>query len=55
MPEIARTDDEVNDQISKADEGQNQGSKFPGMSYEEGVIAALDWITGVNDDAPMDE
>ena len=32
--------DECNDYI---DDG---GSKFPGMSYEEGVVAALEWALG---------
>jgi hypothetical protein len=29
-----------------AKEAEETGSKFPGMSYEDGVIAALDYIRG---------
>lgn len=40
--------DECNDYI---DDG---GSKFPGMSYEEGVVAALEWALGDGPD-PMED
>jgi hypothetical protein len=32
-----------------------EGSKYPGMTYEEGVRAALEWVTGDVDDHPMEE
>lgn len=42
-------DDILNWAMSAADEGHSQ---FPGMSYEEGVSAAIQWITGETDDDP---
>ena len=30
-------------------------SKFPGMTYEEGVMAALDWVLGVSEESPMED
>jgi len=30
-------------------------SKFPGMSYEEGVRAALEWVLGHCDESPMED
>ncbi len=45
---------EIDEQVNKAYEGLENGSKWPGMSYEQGVQAALDWVTGQIDEAPMD-
>lgn len=50
-----KTRKEIEDQIDKAMEAQSEGSKYPGMTYEEGVDAALRWALGDSDDAPMDE
>jgi hypothetical protein len=33
-----------------AAEGVNDGTKFPGMSYEEGILSVLQWLQ--NKDAP---
>lgn len=30
-------------------------SAFPGMTYEQGVIAALEWVLGENDTKPMED
>jgi hypothetical protein len=50
-----RPDTEVNDEMNKAVDGLDNGSRWPGMSYEQGVDAALRWITGESDDKPMDD
>jgi hypothetical protein len=52
---MKRTDDEIYEQIDKAQKGMNIGSKWPGMSYEEGVRAALDWVLGDAEEAPMED
>lgn len=50
-----RTELEMNEQRDLAYEAKEEkGSRWPGMSYEDGVIAVLDWITGNADEAPMD-
>jgi len=49
------TDDEIEDQISDALEAQNQGSRWPGMSYEQGVEAALRWALGEEEIPPMND
>ena len=48
-----RTDEEIQDVISKASRGQ--GTKWPSMTYEEGVEQALLWVTEEIDDNPMEE
>ena len=47
------TDDEIEDVIQWATESTTNGaSKFPGMTYEEGVDAALRWAKGETDERP---
>lgn len=55
--DIDRTRDEIDAQIdATGDAGIGMGaSKWPGMTYEQGVSAALRWVTGDDDTAPMDE
>lgn len=54
MTVVARTEDEVNEQLNAANEASDsEGSRWPGMSYEEGVDAALRWVMGWGDDPPM--
>jgi hypothetical protein len=31
------------------------GSKYPSMSYEDGVAAAIDWMRGRVDESPYDD
>ena len=55
MYEITRSEDEINDVLNKASEQIDSGTKWPGMSYEEGVRNAIYWLTGFDDEHPMDE
>ena len=52
MPECVRSEEEISRVINWCHEGRKQGTRYRGMTYEEGVMAALDWITGDIDDAP---
>lgn len=51
-----RTKDEIDDVLSdvlvQIGEG---GSRFPGMTYEEGVQAALQWVIGDTEEHPYPE
>lgn len=50
------TDDEIEDQIGEADASlETGGSRWPGMTYEQGVSAALRWATGEEEIPPMEE
>ena len=53
--EITKTQTEIDEQLNLAQEGIDEGSKYPGMSYEEGIQAMWDWLIGQIDDAPMTE
>jgi len=52
---IERTEKEIYDQIDLANAALDEGGKFPGMSYEDGVKIALEWATGNSDDKPMED
>jgi hypothetical protein len=49
---MKRTEQEIRDQIDKASVDE---SIFYGMTYEEGIKAALEWVLGDIDAKPMDE
>jgi len=49
------SDDQIQDEIAKTLPALEQGkTAVPGMTYEDGVDAALRWAQGDTDDAPMD-
>lgn len=53
---IARPQYEIDDQLNEAVELVDEGrSAVPGMSYEQGVEAALRWVTGDSDDLPIEK
>jgi hypothetical protein len=53
---MERTEEEIQEQIDKAMEQRHTDpGKWSGMSYEQGVEDALEWVLGSSDDAPMDE
>jgi hypothetical protein len=52
---IVKSKAEIEDLLSRAVELAEDGSKFPGMSYEEGIIAALRWLTESDEPDPLEE
>lgn len=50
-PDENEIDDVLNQCAEAADEGQ---SKYPGMSYEQGVEAGIRWMQGT-DPHPLDD
>lgn len=54
--QIARTDAEVNELVDKCADAENNGTtRYPGMTYEQGIRAALEWVTGSQDGHPLEE
>jgi hypothetical protein len=45
---------EIEELIGRAVEQMDSGSKFHGMSYEEGIEAALRWVLEEDDTDPME-
>ncbi len=53
---LARNAEEVNEVLNEAMETEDSGvSRFPGMSYEQGMTAAVQWLLGDSDDHPYPE
>lgn len=51
--QIARTDDEISAVCEAALININDGkTRFAGQTYEEGIVAAIDWLIGNTDDDP---
>ena len=55
MPDTKPSQKQIDDALNKASEGIDEGTKWPGMSYEEGVKAGIEWVLGYNDDDPMSD
>ena len=52
---IVRTKEEIDEVLNEVNEIKNSvGSKFHGMSYEEGLEAMHDWLTGETDENPLE-
>ncbi len=52
---VIRSKEEIDEVMNKAYEQMENGSKWSGMSFEEGVRAAIDWMLGNTDDNPMED
>jgi hypothetical protein len=50
---VNRTDQEIDDLENAAAEGENEGTKFPGMNYEQGILETLRWLRGDTNNSPM--
>jgi hypothetical protein len=53
--EIVRSEEEIDRLEIWAAEGQNNGTHYSGMSYEDGIRETLDWLFGRRDTSPADE
>lgn len=52
---IIKTPAEIEAVYDEARDGEINGTKFPGMSYEEGIVALIDWLTGRSDTNPLED
>lgn len=54
--EIVRTKAEVDKLIDTCIESESEGrSVYPGMTYEQGIRAGIEWLIGETDEYPFDE
>lgn len=54
MKPNTRSDEEIAELLNACDkQAEAGGSKFRGMTYEDGVRAAIDWLLGDSDENPM--
>lgn len=55
MYALSRKVDEIDGVLNECVEAEAKGrSRYPGMSYEEGLRAGLEWVLGLSDDPPFD-
>ena len=53
---IIRTEQEIFELLDQCNDAVNiSTSVYPGMSYEQGVKAAIEWIIGDTDEHPINE
>lgn len=54
---MKHTEADIRQQLNQAEEVTfgEVPPKFPGNTYEQGVAAALGWVLGDDETAPMDE
>lgn len=53
---IIRTEQEIWDLLNQCADAEVTGvSSYPGMSYEQGVKAAIEWIIGDTNEHPINE
>lgn len=53
--EVVRTVEEIEDLMSTVSDAIDEGGRFEGMTYEEGIQSAIDWMLGNIDTHPMAE
>lgn len=53
--QVVRTEIEIDRVENWAVEGIDEGSRYPGMSYEQGILDTLAWLRGDSDTAPDEE
>ena len=53
---MEKTEQELNDLYGKVmdSEAEHRGTKWSGMSYEDGIKATIDWMQGNSDNDPME-
>ena len=52
---IVRTAEEIARVENWAAEALDEGTRYPGMSYEQGIFDVLGWLRGDTDNAPDEE
>jgi hypothetical protein len=55
---MKRDEEEIEEQIGRCYDNKDKygmGGKWPGMSYEDGVLAALQWVIGNQEEPPMED
>lgn len=52
---IEREARDIEQIINWAVEGNQIGTHYTGMTYEQGILAMFDWLTGATEDRPDEE
>ncbi len=53
--EIMRSDEEINELLDVCSDSESTGhSKYPGMTFEQGIRAGIEWLTDSDAEHPME-
>lgn len=53
--EVYRSDEEINELLNVCSESESTGrSKYPGMTFEQGIKAGIEWLTDPDAEHPME-
>ena len=53
---VTKTPDEIDEVLNECVAAEANGrSRYPGMSYEEGVRVGIEWALGLADQPPFDD
>lgn len=56
MYQVKQPDEKINTLLNRCAESEETGeSKYPGMTFEQGIKMAIEWLTGLSPDHPLDE
>lgn len=53
--QFVRTRAQVDDLRAEAEQASSEGSGFGGLSYEDGIIAVILWLTETDEQSPMED
>ena len=54
--DVKRKEKEIDDLLNRCAEAEDEGrTAYPGMNYEMGVKAGIEWLTGQRSDHPLEE
>ena len=53
--EVVRDEDEINDLLDVCSDSETTGhSRYPGMTFEQGIKAGIEWLTDADAEHPME-
>ncbi len=55
MYKLIRTGDSIDDLLNQCADAEEDGSKFPSMTYEQGVQATIRWLTDNSEAHPLED
>jgi len=54
--EVKREEQEVNDLLNKCVDSEDEGvTKYPGMTFEQGIRAGIEWLTDGAANHPLED
>ncbi len=54
--QLTRDEAEIDDVLNRCADADNTGqSQYPGMTYEQGIRAGVEWLLGIIEESPFDD